>query len=420
MTETDPSDPPAASRSGDRAASTRRLATAMLASMAAIFAAIFWLDLPEFWHGLIRTGAEAGMIGGLADWFAVTALFRRPMGLPIPHTAVIPRSKDRIAAGIGAFVEQYLLDPAQVATRLRAAEPSRRLAQWLAVPANAAAAADRLGDALPFLMASLKDEDIREFLRAALAERLSGIDAAPLLGRGLAVMRDGDRHQAALDRLLAVLHDYLRDNAHKVYLAVEDRSNWWVPRAVDRRVAQALLEGLAELLHDLGERDHELRGRFDAAIDRFIDDLQHSDRYADEAERLKRALLESPQARQWFGNLWDEVRARLVADLNDDRSRLRPALAGALRALGESLAANPALQARFDARLAGAVRVMIGPWRAEIGRYVADVVRGWEANTVTARLETAVGRDLQYIRINGTLVGCLVGCVLYLIVIAID
>jgi uncharacterized membrane-anchored protein YjiN (DUF445 family) len=248
MTGADPQAPPAevrpaaASDGGDRARPTRRLATALLAVMAGLFAATFWLDLPAFWLGLLRAGAEAGMIGGLADWFAVTALFRRPLGLPIPHIAVIPRSKDRIAAGIGGFVEQYLLEPDQLAGRLRGAEPTRRLAQWLAEPANADAAAARLAAALPFVMASLKDEDIRAFLRDALAERLDAVDAAPLLGRGLAVLRAGDRHQAALDRLLAVLHAYLRDNAHRIYLAVEDRSNWWVPRAVDRRVAQALVE----------------------------------------------------------------------------------------------------------------------------------------------------------------------------------
>ncbi len=394
----------------------RLAATGLLLLMAAVFVATKLVDQPGFWVRLAEAMAEAAMVGGLADWFAVTALFRRPLGLPIPHTAVIPRNKDRIGEGIGRFVEANFLDPALVAERLQRANIARRLAHWLQRPGVPEAVADRLLASVPPLLDSMREGRLRAYFQRALRRELADLDLAPLLGRVIETLRESDRHHLLFDATVGMAGRFLEDNKATIYEAVEQKSAWWVPKTVDRRVAEAIVSGAADLLTDLSHEDHAVRREFDAAVARWVDALRTAPETRARVEQIKAELLDNRRVRQYLGAIWDQLGARLRQEADDPASSLRQAIVGALHTLGDALGRDPALQAQVNGWVAEAVQAGAVPWRGEIGAFIADVVRGWEAKTVTERIELAVGRDLQYIRINGTVVGALVGCGLFLIV----
>lgn len=392
-----------------------RSATLLLVGVAAIFVGISQVEEPGFWLLLARAGSEAALVGGLADWFAVTALFRRPLGLPIPHTAVVTRNKDRIGQGLGTFVEQHILDPTLIIARLQEARIAHRAGMWLSQPANAAKAADRITAALPLLLSGMSDRQVRDFLSRALSHQMAQVNLAPLLGTVLRLLRESHRHQDLFDRILAATRDYLLANEEHVYRAVEGRSSWWVPARIDRKVAQAVLRGIADLLAEMGDRDHDVRRKLDQAIEQLIDDLDHSPQLAARVSAIRDQVLGSAEVQAYLGSVWDGIKEAVAQGHSDPAWPFRQGLADMLRSLGTALANDPAIQDWVDQRLENLVHAALSPFRAEIGRFIADVVRGWEADTITARIEGAVGRDLQYIRVNGTVVGALVGCCLFLI-----
>ena len=393
----------------------RAFATALLVGMGLVYLAVSWSGASGFWIELVLAGSEAALVGGLADWFAVTALFRRPLGLPIPHTAVIPRNKDRIGQGLGAFIEKHFLEPELVAARLREAGVSRRLGAWLAERENAELVADRLVVVLSFVFRSLNDQKVGRQVQVMLQRRLGETELAPSLAALLEVLRQSDMHQELFDYVLDALRRYLSAHEGRIAEMVEERSDWWVPSRVDRRVARAITDGLQAYLTDLRNRDHEARDSFDAAIERLINDLRQSPELRARVNELRDQILNAPQVRDYATSLWQGLRGGLERELAQPRSRLRLALAGLLRSVGGAIAEDGAVQARMDRRIEEVVLALIGPWRKDIGHFVADVVRGWETGTIVDRVELAVGRDLQYIRVNGTLVGAVVGCMIFLL-----
>ena len=426
-----PSDPTPGSTSGPgngkepqflqdtRAAELRRyrwVATLLLVLMAAIFLSTKMVEDPSFWILLIRAGAEAAMVGGLADWFAVTALFRRPLGLPIPHTAVIPANKDRIGAGLGIFVERNFLDPDLVTAKLRSLAPSQRLGAWLAKAENAEKLAERLAAAVPALVESLSDREVRGFLARALDRQLGSIDLSAFLGRGLEILRESDRHHDLFDQIVRSARQYLVDHQGRIYEAVEDRSRWWVPKGIDRRVAEALIGGTADLLEELLQRGHPVRRQFEGSLDRLTEELRTDPDRRAQVAALQAELLSNPRTQAYLGEVWGELRRIILRDAAAGRdSLLLKALAGGLQSLGQALAADREMQARVDRGIEDAAKSWVLPWRHEIGHFIAEVVKSWDGRTVADRVETAVGRDLQYIRINGTLVGGLVGIAIFLL-----
>jgi uncharacterized membrane-anchored protein YjiN (DUF445 family) len=392
----------------------RMLATGLLLASAAAFFATHLAAEPGFWLLLLRAGAEAAVVGGLADWFAVTALFRHPLGLPIPHTAIIPRSKDRIGEGLGDFVERNFLAPEIIAARLRRLEPGRRAAGWLAQPANAMRAADQLTGALPYIIGSLGDPAIRDFVARSFGEQLKELDLAPLTGRLVALFTGSSQYDALFDRALDAAHGALAANADRIYTIVEERSRWWVPRTVNRRVASALIEGIEEVLAELRVPDSAARERFRGGIEDLAASLVASPERRRRFNEAKNRLIEHPEMQAWLAGIWDELRRIFLDDLAAPASRTREAARTGLLTLGRTLAADALMQARLDAAIEEAALAIV-PWRGQIGSLIAEVVRGWDARTVTRRLELAIGSDLQYIRMNGTLVGACVGCALYLV-----
>ncbi len=403
---------------GQRQALARQkmFATLLLLVMACVLGASFLMPVPWFWTGLVRAAAEAGLVGGLADWFAVTALFRHPLGLPIPHTAIIPRQKDRIGAALGRFVAGHFFTAEALTPGLRRFDPARRAAEWLARPEAAAMLAGRAGEMLPFLVDRMQDEDLRGFLRDALYRELATVDAAPFLGRALAAAAQGGHHHALYDQVLDQVDRLLDSQRDLVLGEVEQRTAWWVPKAVDRRIAQSVLSGIEDLLERCRQPDGEPRRRFDRAVRDLALRMQDDPVWQQRLDGLRAGLLADPGVRAGFEALWDDIRVRLLADLDSPDSRLRGGLARGLESLGRALVADEALRERINRRLELVLRRFLLPERDRIARFIEGTVARWNADEITGRLELAVGRDLQFIRINGTLIGALAGCAIYLIV----
>lgn len=392
----------------------RAFATGLLCLAALVFLGTSAVAEPGFWIALVRAGAEAALVGGLADWFAVTALFRHPLGLPIPRTAVIPKNKDRIGEGLGQFVERNFLAPEILAAKLAALEPVERAVQWLAAPGHAQAAAHGICEGLPALVRSLEDPALRSFVARSFNEQLREAELAPALGRILAILTRSGPYDAVFDRALDVAHEALAANAERIYALVAARSRWWIPRAIDRRIAEQIVGGIEEILSELRDKKSDARASFRAAVAHAADELVNSPDWRRRVAELKEAVLQQKEVQDWLAAVWDELRRVVVEDLESPHSRTRAAIAAGLQSLSHTLAADPAMRHRLHGALEH-VALAVVPWRGQISSLIAEVVRTWDADTVAARLELAMGSDLQYIRMNGTLVGACVGCLLFLI-----
>jgi len=370
---------------------------------------------PGFWILLVRATAEAALVGGLADWFAVTALFRKPLGLPIPHTAILPKNKDRIGEGLAIFIERNFLTPEIVKAKLRTIDPTRLVANWLSAPANADAVARRLVRLLPHLISAVDDRNFREFVGEWLGRHLAEIELAPLLGRAVALLTAKGFHEILLDRLLDFSGQFLEEREEQLYAAAgAQRRRWWIPKTVNRQIAKAITAGVKELLSKLREPGAPARRNLLEKLERLAAELTTSPVYRTRVEQAKLRLLEDEVIKAWLGSIWSDAKQVLLTDLASPQSRAHQALAAAILSLGRHLLADGAMRKRVD-RTIEAMALEAVPWRAGLAQFITEVVRQWDTASFTSRLELVVGGDLQYIRITGTLVGGFVGCLLYLL-----
>jgi len=386
--------------------------------MVAAFVATWLAPNPGFVLSVVRAASEAGVIGGLADWFAVTALFRHPLGLPIPHTAILPTSKDRIGRALGAFVERSFLTEAVLLPRLRAAEPGKRVAAWLSSPENAALIADPLVAAMPQIVKVLENPELRDFLNQAIGDQLKSLNVAPLVGRVLAVLTRSGEADALFERAVDIARAWLEGNRGEINRLVEERSRWWIPAAIDRRIANAIIEGVAELLTSLHDRNSDARKKLGAAVAKFIADLIRSRERRRELNEAWRRLIQRPEVRAWLNAAFAELSKGLRADAAATAPRSRAVIEKAVVSIGETLAADAAMREKIG-QSTERLAMWVISFRGAIARFMAEVVRGWDAETLVQRLELVIGSDLQYIRMNGTIVGALVGCALFLITRAV-
>lgn len=393
----------------------RRVATAALVAAGAVYTATQLVPDPGYGWLLLRAGAEAGLIGGVADWFAVTALFRRPLGLPIPHTAIVPASKARLGRGLGRFVARNFLDQDVVLARLRGADPSLYLGGWLARRDNAELVADRLLALAPDVINAFQDQEVRGFYRDALATQARRMDLVPVVERLLRVFMASGEHQRLFDRSLGMVRAFLLRNQEHIREQVHARSRWWVPRRFDRRLADAIIEGVEEWLGELAQHDHPVRQDFNRAVAELPGRLRHSDAFRARLDRLREQLLASEELQRMLETLWDDLRQAMLDGARSGDSGFRESLTRSLQHFGYTLQTDPAARARLDERLEALLRELVLPFRDAIGAFIEDVVNDWPAESLVERLELAVGRDLQYIRINGTLVGALVGMALFVV-----
>jgi uncharacterized membrane-anchored protein YjiN (DUF445 family) len=392
----------------------RALATGLLLAAAIIFAATLLVPEPSFWVLLVRTAAEAGVVGGLADWFAVTALFRRPLGLPIPHTAIIPNNKERMGRALGRFVERNFLTPEILIARLRNAKPARRLATWLAEPESAEFVSRAVNEALPYLVHALNSPDLHDFSRRTLGARLREADVAPLVARIIRAVGQSGEADILFERIVALADSWLRDNRHRIDDLVRQKSRWWIPKSVDRHVADALVGGVIDLLDRLREPDSDIRQKFRNAIAALAEGVERDPGQRRQVNDAKNRFLEHPETQAWLGSLWGQIGGAIAADAERPDSAPRDGLTRGLAGAGRALAADEAMQGHLDSAIeGGALRLM--EWRGEIGKFIADVVSSWDTRTLSQRLELVVGSDLQYIRMNGTIVGALAGCLIFLL-----
>ena len=391
------------------------VATGLLALSVTLFTATFLDPEPGFWTLLVRRVTEASVAGGMADWFAVVALFRRPLGLPIPRTAIIPRNKDRIGAGLGQFVERHFLNPSAVAARLRTADLAGLVASWLGRPENAAMVADRSAEALAAVIAGIPDAELKGFVRAAALRGISSLDVAPLLSSAAEIACETGRHQQLYDYLLGEARGWLAANPQRLQEIVSERTAWWVPRNIDRRLSLLVAEEAASLLDRMAAPEADARREFDALIRHLIAELRTSERWRERAEGVKCDILASERLHTALDHAADELRRLTLEGMSERRSDVRETIMGIAQGFARRLATDEDLRRRLERRVVWLARSSVEPWRPGIARFMADVVRGWDARTVSDRLEALVGRDLQYVRINGTLVGGFVGGLLFLL-----
>jgi uncharacterized membrane-anchored protein YjiN (DUF445 family) len=391
----------------------RLLATGLLVAMAALYLATGLWGRNLAWIGYVRAFAEGATVGACADWFAVTALFRHPFGLPIPHTGVIPRNRERIGRALGAFVADNFLTIDVLEARLRQLEIGRWGAAWLRQGRNAALMADRIVGLLPELLELASPEDRRRFVGALVGDIARAVPAAPTAAGVLRAVWGGENRAAILDEGLKLVSTALTSNEDLIRAEVDRRAWRWLPKWVDSKIADAILHGLSQTLEQMRDPDHPWRDRLGGWVDDFIDRLETDPALAAKAEEIKRAILSHPALLDRIVELSRELESRLRPATEAEASALADQLAGWLSGLGDWLYRNTEAIEIFNAWARLAVQRTIAPRRRQIGRFIASVVSGWEVESVVEKLELQVGADLQYIRINGTIVGGLAGLVIF-------
>ncbi len=396
------------------------LAGLLLLLAAALYALATAMQARHPAWGYLASFAEAAMVGAIADWFAVTALFRRPLGLPIPHTAIIPRSKARIGRKLSDFITTHFLATPMVLAKLQQLDLGGRLADWLRHPDNAGMVGRQLIGVARFGVTALRDEPVRDFVQRKLVDRLRAADLAPACGRLLELLTAQGRHQAVLDEGLVRLHGLLRDDDTRALIArtitseVRTLRYLGLGKSVGNWSANKLVDGISSLIAEVAnDPQHLLRKRFDEHVALYVERLKHDPHYRLEVERLLAQLLEHPATTAYLQQLWQALVQWLQDDLDSDDSRIGRRIVRLTQGLGESLAADAAMRAWINQQAMAAAPQLLERYRGQIGDYIADRVEQWESRELVVQMEQSVGKDLQFIRINGTLVGGLVGLVLH-------
>ncbi|HXA69887.1 MAG TPA: DUF445 domain-containing protein, partial [Stellaceae bacterium] len=363
---------------------------------------------------LINAAAEAAIVGGLADWFAVTALFRRPMGLPIPHTALIPARKDEIGKSLAGFVRDQFLDPPVLIERLRAENRALQLGELLASDTAAAFVADRVAAVVPIVLSSVDDASVRAFLRDVAQDGLRRLDLVATMDAIIeALIRDG-KHMELVDALVDVLEPSLEALGAVIAEKVGERTGRFFPSYFDRKIGDGIVNGVEKWLRAARMPEGAERLRLDAWIRARLAELRASPDYAALMERAQAAIVTHPALSHALATIWDEVKRELAADARSSSPRAGKIAGEIARTIGRLLRESPELQRLLNSAIEGVIVGYITPWRAQIADYIAGVVAGWDGRKVADVIELQVGRDLQYVRINGTLVGALIGSALFL------
>ena len=392
----------------------KAVALAFLLGAAVVYALTRLYPHAPSWVGYVQAMAEASMVGALADWFAVTALFRHPLGLPIPHTAIIPRKKDALGENLSDFVGVNFLAEAVVTDKLHRVGISNRLASWLAQPRNAERATAELATAVRALVTVLRDEDVQPVLENALVRRLLEQPWGPPLGRLLAQLLTDGAHHKLVDLLTERAYEWVRDNHGAVLRVVSQRLPGWSPRFVDELVADRLYgEVLTFAWAVRTEPEHPMRKAVDTFLLEFAEDLRTDPDMLERAEAVKLQVLAHPEVQILVGSAWGTAKKMLLGAAEDPSSELRQRVRDGLIALGGRLTDDAELRSKVDNWLQGAATYVVSNYRGEITTLITDTVQRWDAEETARKVELQVGRDLQFIRINGTVVGALAGLLIH-------
>jgi uncharacterized membrane-anchored protein YjiN (DUF445 family) len=401
----------------ERRSALRRMklfATGLLVFVTAMFLLFRWIEETHGWAGFVRAFAEAAMVGALADWFAVTALFRYPLGIPIPHTAIIPHRKDQIGRSLGEFVQENFLTEEVLHERLAGAHFGARLGGWLGQEPNAQRAGESVSDALRGGLEVLDDRDVSGALESLVERRVREIPVAPLVGRAIDLAIEGGHHERLLDAVLKGLRGFLDDNRASFRERLETESPWWIPESIDDRIFEKIYSGIHRFVDDVeGHPEHDVRVTIDRRIADFARRLADDPELLAKGEELKAELLAHADVRAWLRSLWGEVKRATLDAAGKPDSELRVRIDHSLQAVGKRLAEDPELQAKVDDWVLRVAGYVVNHYKGEVADLIASTVEKWDARSTGERLELQVGRDLQFIRINGTIVGGLAGLVIY-------
>jgi uncharacterized membrane-anchored protein YjiN (DUF445 family) len=392
----------------------KRLALGLLVLASIVFLVARWQEPNHAWLGYVRAFAEAAMIGALADWFAVTALFRHPLGIPIPHTAIIPHRKDQIGESLGEFVQENFLSREVITDKLRQAHVARRLADWLAEPAHAAQVADQAATAAGGLLEVLRDDDVSPVIEHAVLSRLRSVDVAPMAGRVLDLMTANGRHQELLDAAVHGIVNLLDARREELRGRFAKQSPWWVPEPIDDRLFDKIFNGLKAFLGEVSaDPRHELRLHVDERMVTLVEELRNSSEMKAKGEELRDELLDHPAVQSWARSLWADLKEGLLRQSRDPESELRQRIQVLAGRLATTLRDDPVLQGKVDRWIESVVGYVVEQYRHEVADLISSTVRKWDAQETSVRIEQQIGRDLQFIRINGTVVGGLAGLVIH-------
>lgn len=396
----------------------KRRATGLLLAATVIFvvASLLLGRFPSFWLDALRATAEAAMVGGLADWFAVTALFRHPLGIPIPHTAIVAARKDQIGRSLGNFVQRHFLSREVLSEKLASVHVAEHLARWLTQPENSRTLARHAGAGLASGVRALHDEDVQELIDGVLLRKIRSTQVAPLLGKLLTVITEGDRHQELLNEAIKLLSRAVDENQDTIRERIGEESPWWVPDLVEDKIHGKIVTGLDHTLQAIRDDPrHPLRTRFDVALARFIDKLHHAPDVQARAEAIKLELLNADAVRRFSASMWDEVKEALFRYADDPNAFSPTAIERGLMTLGDAMLNDPRLLERVDRYVTDIALHLVERYQSEVAQLIAQTVSSWDPDVTSHRIELAIGKDLQFIRINGTVVGGLAGLLIFLV-----
>ncbi|GAB4443371.1 MAG: DUF445 domain-containing protein [Anaerolineae bacterium] len=388
-------------------------ATSLLLLMVVIFigALIFETQYPQV--GFIRAFSEAAMVGALVDWFAVTALFRYPLGLKIPHTAIIPNRKQLIAKNFGYFVREKFLSTDTVSDTLRSKDVTRKAAQWLIEPQNSERVAIQVVDVIAATVKILKDEDIQQLIEQGLATQIRSKPVAPTLGKVLFLVVSGNRGQEIFYGLIKLLTDFLQDNRDTIQKKINNELPWYVPRGVDKTIYQSLVEAVENTLQEVASNpNHPLYESFNDNLQRKVEALKNSPDIATKEEEFKEELLLHPVFQEFVSTLWADTKAQLI-EYNPKSSQNHKSIEKMLTNFGYALLDDPELLKKVDGWVKEGTIYLVHTYGYEIENLISDTIDRWDTEKTSREIELQIGADLQYIRINGTIVGGLVGLVIY-------
>ena len=390
------------------------LATSLLVVAALIFITASVFEDRYVWAGFIRATAEASMVGAIADWFAVTALFRHPLGLKIPHTAIVPTRKDSIGRMLGRFVRTNFLNAEVISGKLRSMDVTRSLAQWLSQPDNSAMLANYVAVGLAGVVQVVKDEEIQGLIEQNIAARLRAIKIAPILGQILSLILSGNRQQELLEGVLKIGATFLDENGDVIKKRISEETPWWLPKNVDNLIYQKIVDANNRTLHEISTNpDHPLRERFNQTITRFIDDLKYSPEVLAKEEAFKEDLLQNPVVQDFSSSLWRDIKAALLNISSDPNSDMRKPIQEGIARFGKTVLENEDLLKKIDYWVHEAAIYLVEEYGHEVEQLIAQTISKWDAQETSRKIELQVGKDLQFIRINGTVVGGLVGLLIH-------
>ena len=397
----------------------RTVAVSLLVLAAIVYVATLRVADEGVW-GFVNAAAEASMVGAIADWFAVTALFRHPLGLPIPHTALVPKRKDQLGHSLEEFFGENFLQEGVIRERITAAQPALRVGQWLSDPAHARTVVDEVAEVAAIALEKVRDEHVESLVRDALVPRFREEPISPLLGGLLSEALEDRLHHGLVDLALTELHTWLEANPDTIADVLVERAPWWAPPALNERVTARVHVELVRWVADIrDDPDHHARRALDSMLAQLAHDLLEDPETQARTERLKDRLLDHPQVLATGVSLWNALRRALTASLQDPAGAVRQRLVTEAVAFAERLVREEALRERIDTRAGDAAVFVVSRYGAELTAVITHTIERWDGKEAARRIELHVGRDLQFIRINGTIVGGLVGLLIHAVSVVV-